>query len=194
MRVATLQTSEIQCPQCGRHNAANMRFCGGCGSQLGNQMGSPVSSPAYQQPPSPYVQPQYSQPGYSQPMLGQQPMVLRCPTCMALAPVGSAQCVSCRTNLAGVVPMPANISMQQGQQGGMGGFLQGNGGKYAMGALGGAAAILGGEMLMHGVENQIENRVEDNLGFGGQRHHHRRDQDDGLLGGLGRLADDIGLI
>lgn len=79
----------------------------------------------------------------------------------------------------------------QGQQGGMGGFLQGDGGKLAMGALGGAAAVLGGEMLMHGIENQIE----DNIGMGGHhRHHNRRDEDDGMLGGLGRLADDIGLI
>ncbi|GHO86035.1 hypothetical protein KSZ_40410 [Dictyobacter formicarum] len=68
--------------------------------------------------------------------------------------------------------------------------MQGNGGKFAMGALGGAAAVLGGEMLMHGIENQIE----ENIGLGGHHHHHRRDDDDGMLGGLGRLADDIGLI
>jgi hypothetical protein len=73
----------------------------------------------------------------------------------------------------------------QGQQGG---FLQGNGGKFAMGALGGAAAIIGGEMLLHGVERSIEDRVEDGMGFG--RHHHR---DEGLLGELGELADDVGL-
>lgn len=83
--------------------------------------------------------------------------------------------------------MPAN--MPAGQQGG---FLQGNAGKYAMGALGGAAAVIGGEMLLHGIENNIENRVENDMGFGGERRHHHRDE--GLLGGLGELADDIGLI
>ncbi len=39
----------------------------------------------------------------------------------------------------------------QGQAGGLGGFMQGNAGKYAMGALGGAAAVIGGEMLFNGV-------------------------------------------
>ena len=69
--------------------------------------------------------------------------------------------------------------------------MQGNAGKYAMGALGGAAAVLGGEMLVHGVENSIENRVEDDMGMG--YGHHRRHHQEGLLGGLGELADDIGL-
>jgi hypothetical protein len=76
----------------------------------------------------------------------------------------------------------------QGQQG-LGGLMQGNAGKYAMGALGGAAAVLGGEMLLHGIENNIENRVEEDMGMG-SRHHHRNE---GLLGGLGELIDDIGL-
>lgn len=141
----------------------------------------------YQQPqyPQTYGQPQYGQNVYqSQPMMGQGPMVLRCPTCMAMAPLGTPSCVSCRTSLAGVVPMPANMPMQ-GQQGG---FLQGNGGKFAMGALGGVAAVVGGEMLLHGVERSIENGVGGDMGYG--RHHHR---DEGLLGGLGELADDIGL-
>jgi len=74
----------------------------------------------------------------------------------------------------------------QGQQGGLGGFMQGNGGKYAMGALGGAAVVLGGEMLMHGVENGIEG----DMGYG---YGHRRHREEGLLGGLGELADDVGL-
>ncbi|GCE03056.1 hypothetical protein KDAU_03850 [Dictyobacter aurantiacus] len=188
------QPTGLQCRQCGQANAANMRFCGGCGAPLGNQSGQyapQAPNPAYQQPyAQPYPQqPQpYGQGGYqAQPMMGQPPLALRCPTCMAMAPVGSTNCVSCRTSLAGVVPTPVTM---QGQQGGMGGFLQGNGGKFAMGALGGAAAVLGGEMLMHGIENQIEG----DIGMGGHRHHHRRDDDDGMLGGLGRLADDIGLI
>ncbi len=146
----------------------------------------PQSNP-YQQ--TPYPQPQYNQGGYQpQPMLGQQPMALRCPTCMAVAPLGSVSCSSCQTNLAGVVPTPMTT---QGQQGGIGGFFQGNGGKYAMGALGGAAAVLGGEMLLHGVENSIENGIGGDMGIGGYEHHRRREE--GLLGGLGELADDIGL-
>lgn len=206
----------IQCTQCGRQNAAGVRFCGGCGSQLVGgapaQSGQYAPAPGYQQQYDPQYQSsgqQYQQSQYQQsypqqqyaqgnnqmqPMMGQQPMVLRCPTCMALAPLGSAYCVGCRTSLAGVIPVP--MQGQQGQQGGIGSFLQGNGGKYAMGALGGAAAVLGGEMLLNGVENQVENRVDGDMGFGGYNHHHRRhrDDDNGPLGGLGRLADDIGLI
>jgi hypothetical protein len=140
----------------------------------------------YQQPQYPQ---QYGQGGYQpQPMMGQPPMVLRCPTCQAMAPVGTANCAGCRTNLAGVVPTPANMPVQ-GQQG-VGGFLQGDGGKYAMGALGGAAAVIGGEMLLHGVENTIEDRVEGDMGYGHHRHHHREEG----LGGLGELAKDIGLF
>lgn len=151
--------------------------------------------PGYQQPQGQYSQPQYGQPGYQQyqqPMIGQSPMVLRCPTCMAMSPVGTAYCNGCRTSLAGVVPVPATMP---GQQNGIGGFLQGNGGKVAMGVLGGAAAVIGGEMLLNGVENVIEDRVEGDMGYGRHhRHHHRHeDRDEGLLGGLGRLADDIGL-
>ena len=57
-----------------------------------------------------------------------------------------------------------------------------------MGALGGAAAVIGGEMLLHGVERDFEH------------HERRRDYDDygnrdeGLLGGLGNLGNDIGLF
>ncbi len=109
-------------------------------------------------------------------MVGQQPMVLRCPVCMAMSPVGTANCAGCRTNLAGVVPTPAAMQ-QQGQQGGFGNFLQGSGGGMAMGALGGAAAVIGGEMLLHGMERD---------------RYERRD--DGMLGDLGGLANDIGLF
>lgn len=114
-------------------------------------------------------------------------MVLRCPVCMAMAPMGTPNCPSCRTSLAGVVPTPAVMQGQPGQQGGLGGFLQGDKGKYAVGALGGAAAVIGGEMLMHGIENHVEDRVEGDRGYG----HHR---DEGMLGGLGNLANDIGLF
>ena len=149
--------------------------------------------PQYQQPQYPQ---QYNQGGYQQqPMMGQQPMTLRCPVCMAMAPMGTQSCPGCRTNLAGVVPTPMNMS-QQGQQGMLGGvenFLQGSNGKMAMGALGGAAAVLGGEMLMHGVENSIEGRVEGDMGYGGYEHH-RHHREEGLLGGLGDIANDVGLF
>jgi hypothetical protein len=83
----------------------------------------------------------------------------------------------------------------QGQQGGLGGLMQGNNGKMIMGALGGAAAVLGGEMLLHGIENSIENRVEDDMGYGGYEHHrHHHHRDEGLLGGLGDVANDLGLF
>ncbi len=154
-------------------------------SQYPQQYGQPQypQQSQYGQPqyPQQYGQQPYNQGGYqSQPMMGQGPMVLRCPVCMAMAPLGTPNCVSCRTSLAGVVPIPANMPAQ-GQ--GQGNFLQGNGGKYAMGALGGVAAVVGGEMLLHGLENRVE-------GDGGYRRHHR---EEGLLGGLGELADDIGL-
>lgn len=160
------------------------------------QQPQPYGQPQPQYPQQqPYGQPQYPQQQYAQggyqpqPMMGQPPMSLRCPVCMAMAPMGTPNCLSCRTSLAGVVPTPANMPMQgqQGGMGGMGGFLQGNGGQMAMGALGGAAAVIGGEMLLHGLENRIEG---DDYGYEHHRHHHR---DEGLLGGLGNLANDLGL-
>ena len=201
------------CTACGRQNAPDTHFCGGCGSPLstpgqypqqyaqqsyGQQQGQPgqYPQPAYGQ--APYQQPQYPQPynqgGYQpQPMMGQQPMTLRCPVCMAMAPMGTPNCPSCRTSLAGVVPTPVNMQAQgqQGMFGGVGNFLQGNNGNMAMGALGGAAAVIGGEMLLHGVENSIENR---DMGYGGYEHRHHRREEEGLLGGLGDIANDIGLF
>jgi Double zinc ribbon len=155
----------------------------------------PYGQPQYPQQPYPqqYGQPQYPQQGQMgyPAMMGQQPMVLRCPVCMAMSPMGTPNCPSCHTSLAGVVPTPANMPPQGQQQGGLGGFLQGTGGKYAMGALGGAAAVLGGEMLLHGVERNVEERVEGDMGYGHERHHHR---DEGMLGELGELGKDIGLF
>lgn len=110
------------------------------------------------------------------PMLGQGQMVLRCPTCMAMAPLGTAYCRSCRTSLAGVVPVPMNSMYPAGQQQ-QGGFLQGDGGKYAIGALGGAAAVIGGEILLNNL-------------LDGDHHHHRDDDDSGPL----EFLDDIGLF
>jgi len=104
-----------------------------------------------------------------------------------MAPLGTTNCASCHTSLAGIVPTAANAQQQGGMMGGLGGFMQGDGGKYAMGALGGAAAVIGGEMLMHGLENNLGGRDE---GYYGEGHHHR---DEGLLGGLGEIANDLGL-
>jgi DNA-directed RNA polymerase subunit M/transcription elongation factor TFIIS len=220
MRLAASQAqapaSTIACPTCGYQNAATMRFCGQCGGALQapaattqNSYGQPAANPygqqssQYQQQPYGQVQNPYQQPGQypqyqqaqqapqyynnqqgyqAQPMMGQGAMVLRCPVCMAMAPVGTPNCVSCHTSLAGVVPTPANMAAQGQQQGG---FLQGGGGNMAMGALGGVAAVIGGEMLLHGIENSIEGRDDDRWGRG------RRDE--GLLGGLGNVIDDIGL-
>lgn len=155
------------------------------------QYQQPYGQPQYpQQPPYPAQYPPQGQPGMGyqpQPMMGQQPMVLRCPVCMAMAPLGTTNCASCHTSLAGIVPTPANAQQQGGMMGGLGGFMQGDGGKYAMGALGGAAAVIGGEMLMHGLENNLGGRDE---GYYGEGHHHR---DEGLLGGLGEIANDLGL-
>ena len=78
-------------------------------------------------------------------------MVLRCPICMAMSPQGTPACPSCHTSLAGIVPTPSAVPLQGQQQGGLGGFLQGSGGQMAVGALGGAAAVIGGEMLLHGL-------------------------------------------
>jgi hypothetical protein len=61
-----------------------------------------------------------------------------------------------------------------------------------MGALGGAAAVLGGEMLLHGAERNVEERVEGDMGYGRERHHQQRDE--GMLGELGELGKDIGLF
>jgi Double zinc ribbon/zinc-ribbon domain len=219
---ATAVAPTVYCGNCGKQNAPEMRFCGSCGAPLATGTPAPMSQSypqtgPYGQPsqfgqPSQYGQPsQFGQPQYpaqypqqvqnpqytqagqqypqqygqvgqmgyqQQPMVGQQPMALRCPVCMAMSPVGTANCPGCRTNLAGVVPTPAAMQ-QQGQQGGFGNFLQGGGG-MAVGALGGAAAVIGGEMLLHGIEREHD------------RGYERRDE--GMLGDLGGLANDIGLF
>lgn len=198
------------CTNCGRHNLAGIAFCGSCGNPLtapqaapyGTNYGQAVQYPQQQQPQ--YGQPQYSQPqpqynqgGYQQ--YSQQPMTLRCSVCMAMSPIGTPNCPSCHTSLAGIVPTPVNMP-PQGQQGmfggggGMGNFLQGSNGQMAMGALGGAAAVIGGQMLLHGVENSIENRIEGDMGYDGYEHHRRHHREEGLLGGLGDIAGDVGLF
>lgn len=199
-------SSQAFCTSCGSHNNPGARFCNNCGQALTSggapQTGPYSGQPSYGQPqyntgysqPQPYGQPQsntsyppqqpYGQTGYPQPapMLGQQPMVLRCPVCMAMAPMGTSNCPGCHTSLAGVVPTSSMVPMQGQQQGGFGGMLQGGGGNMAVGALGGAAAVIGGEMLLHNLERRHEYNE-----YGERR-------DDGLLGGLGDLANDIGLF
>jgi hypothetical protein len=50
-------------------------------------------------------------------------------------------------------------------------------------------------MLLHGVENTIEDAVEGDMGMGYGRHHHRHHhRDEGLLGDVGEIARDIGLF
>ncbi len=204
-------SAPVFCPACGQQAAPGVRFCQSCGSALGAEMpaqqgytpGTPYQMPQQgqypqgQYPQGQYPQGQYPQGQYPQGQYPQQagyaqgPMVLRCPVCQAMAPVGTPACVSCHTALGNIVPTPANMPMQ-GQQGGIGGFLQGNNGKMVMGALGGAAAVLGGEMLLHGVENGVERHVEGDMGYGGYGHHRRREE--GPLGELGNLANDLGLF
>ena len=163
------------CPACHASVSAQNAFCTNCGHNMNEAV--PYHQPQYQQTQYPQ---QYAQGGYQpQPMMGQAPMVLRCPTCMAMASLGTPACLSCRTSLAGVVPVAANMPAQ-----GQGGFLQGSGGNLMMGALGGAAAVIGGEMLLHG----IEDAVEGDRGYGYRRHRHG-----GLLGDIGEIADDVGL-
>jgi hypothetical protein len=89
-------------------------------------------------------------------------MVLCCPVCMTIAPVGTSYCVNCSTSLAGVVPIPASVLAQDQQQdmmSGLGNMMQGNVGKYAMGAPSGANAGLGEEMLWESVENSSEEGI-----------------------------------
>lgn len=171
------------CTNCGHQNNPGVNFCAQCGSPLSHVTGLPVPQTMYSQPPQysqPYSQypqqsPQYGAQYPQQPMMNQQPMVLHCPICMAMAPIGTPKCLSCRTSLANIAPTPANMSIQN-QQGGM---FQGPGGNMAMGALGGAAAVIGGEILLH----EFEHGFDRNRGGG-----------DGLLGGLGDLANDVGLF
>ena len=171
------------CANCGMQNNPGVNFCAQCGSPLSHgtvPQTMYAQPPQYSQPYSQYPQqsPQYGAQYPQQPMMNQQPMVLRCPICMAMAPLGTTNCTSCHTSLANVAPTPANMPVQN-QQGGMGGLFQGSGGNMAMGALGGAAAVIGGEILLH----EFEHGFDRNRGGG-----------DGMLGGLGDLANDVGLF
>jgi len=203
------------CNSCGQALAATTGAAGYPQTGPYQQPTHYPPQPQYQQLPVQYQQPQYQQPQYQQqqqygqpqyntgypqqqypqqaPMLGQQPMVLRCPVCMAMSAQGTPACPSCHTSLAGIVPTPSMAPAQGQQQGGIGGFLQGSGGQMAVGALGGAAAVIGGEMLLHGVEHGIERDMDRRRGYDdyGDRD---RGGGGGLLGELGNLGNDIGLF
>ena len=178
------------CANCGLQNNPGVNFCAGCGRPLSNNTGMPVPQTNYAQPPQysqqysqyPQQTPQYGTQYPQQPMMNQQPMVLHCPICMSMSPPGTPNCPSCRTSLANVAPTPANMPMQN-QQGGLGGLFQGSGGNMAMGALGGAAAVIGGEILLH----EMGHGFDRNRGYGDGNG-------DGPLGGLGDLANDVGLF
>ncbi len=216
--VASTPAASSFCTNCGRKSSEGEHFCSNCGTPLGTAATAespmtgacaqaPGQYPGQSQPyPAQYAQPGYAQGQYGQapygqpqypqqyqqqdPMLGQQPMVLRCPVCMAMSPLGAPNCPSCRTSLAGVVPTPANMPQQAGMMGSFGGMMQGSGGNMAMGALGGAAAVIGGEMLLGG----IEHRFEGDRGYGYGDDYHRHHREEGMLGELGELGKDIGLF
>ncbi|GCE46651.1 hypothetical protein EI42_00167 [Thermosporothrix hazakensis] len=79
-------------------------------------------------------------------------MVILCPTCRALSPVGASHCLNCHQSLLGIPPIQAN-QLPPNLQPQKGGFLQSDGGKMAVGALGGAAAAIGGFMLLDAVDD-----------------------------------------
>jgi len=120
----------------------------------------PYGQPPY--PQQPYGQPPYPQQPYGQPYPQQPPysgfqpapnqMVILCPTCRALSPVGASHCLNCHQSLLGIPPIQAN-QLPPNLQPQKGGFLQSDGGKMAVGALGGAAAAIGGFMLLDAVDD-----------------------------------------
>lgn len=104
--------------------------------------------------------------------------VLRCPRCNNVAAPNTAFCAYCGTALSssafggqGVQPQVPNQPIPQQQH---------NAGKYLLGALGGAAAAIGGEILLHDVEKGMERHVERDVerrewdGPAHHHHHHRR--------------------
>lgn len=99
---------------------------------------------------------------------------MRCPRCNNEAAPGTAFCAYCGSALSASqqqygAPYPNQPVPQQQQN---------NVGKYLIGALGGAAAAIGGEMLLHGAERQIERGIEGDImrrewrGEGHHHHHH----------------------
>jgi hypothetical protein len=100
-----------------------------------------------------------------------------CPRCNQRVAPGTAFCASCGLALQPspyqgqtppyAPPIPPQPAPPQ----------QSNVGKYVLGALGGAAAVIGGEMLLHDVERGVERHVErdvvrDEWRGEPHRHHH----------------------
>jgi hypothetical protein len=93
----------------------------------------------------------------------------RCPRCNQSIALGTAFCSFCGLALQSppyVPPVPPQPAPPQ----------QSNVGKYVLGALGGAAAVIGGEILFHDVEKGIERHVEKDIvrdEWRAEPHHHR---------------------
>jgi hypothetical protein len=78
-------------------------------------------------------------------------------------------CANCGAPATPVSPYPSQAAYANQPQNNMG--------KYLMGALGGAAAILGGEMLLHDVERGFRRPCRWGMmsgpwGYGFPHHHH----------------------
>jgi hypothetical protein len=99
----------------------------------------------------------------------------QCPRCNKGVAPGTAFCAYCGLALQsplyqGQIPpaqplFPPQPALPQ----------QSNAGKYVLGALGGAAAVIGGEILFHDVERGIEQHVERDVArreWGREHHHH----------------------
>jgi len=109
------------------------------------------------------------------------PMIY-CPRCNSGVAPGTAYCAYCGTALQmsqNVVQTPPYAPPAQPPYPNQPAPpQQNNAGKYIIGALGGAAAVLGGEMLLHDVEKGIERHVERDVerrewaGQGPHHHHH----------------------
>lgn len=102
-----------------------------------------------------------------------------CPRCNSGVAPNTAYCAYCGTALQApqnapyIPPAQPPYPNQPAPQ-------QNNVGKYMLGALGGAAAVIGGEILLHDVERGVERHVErdivqrERMGEHRHHHHHRR--------------------
>jgi hypothetical protein len=110
---------------------------------------------------------------------------LHCPRCNSTSAPNMAFCSNCGTQLQSPqygaqgtqyppVQQPPYPNQPIPQK-------QNNMGKYLMGALGGAAAVIGGEILMHDVEKGIERHVERDVErrewIGEPHHHHHHEHE-----------------
>jgi len=103
-----------------------------------------------------------------------------CPRCNSAVAPGTAFCAYCGAALQmpqymSQTPPPYMPPAQPPYPNQPAQPQQGGAGKFIMGALGGAAAVIGGEILMHDVERGIERHVERDVErreWEGQHHHH----------------------